>query len=126
MKAGRKVTSIVSWLATSWFFTQEEISSPMPSATSTYSIEAPNSTPERAAQRHVEQELGGQHAQREADQRRAAKYGIVLPSRISSLRTGVTSSASSVPRSHSRAITIAVSSPPISVMTSTTRPGTRK
>ncbi len=31
-----------------------------------------------------------------------------------------------VPRSHSRAITIAVSSAPISVMITTTRPGTRK
>ena len=44
MNAGMKVTSIVSWLATSWFLTQEEISRPMPSATSTYSIEAPSST----------------------------------------------------------------------------------
>ncbi len=31
-----------------------------------------------------------------------------------------------VPRSHSRAITIAVSSAPIRVMITTTRPGTRK
>ena len=44
MNAGMNVTSIVSWLATSWFLTQDEISSPMPSATNTYSIDAPNST----------------------------------------------------------------------------------
>ena len=44
MNAGKNVASIVSWLATSWFLTQEEISSPMPSAISTYSIDAPNST----------------------------------------------------------------------------------
>ena len=42
------------------------------------------------------------------------------------MRTGVTSSASSVPRSHSRAMTMAVSKPPISVMTNTIKPGTKK
>ncbi len=41
-------------------------------------------------------------------------------------RTGVTNSASSVPRSHSRAITSAVSNAPIRVMTRTISPGTRK
>jgi len=39
---------------------------------------------------------------------------------------GVTSSASSVPRSHSRAMTSAVSRAPISVMMIATSPGTRK
>ena len=42
------------------------------------------------------------------------------------MRTGVTNNDSIVPRSHSRAITMAVSSAPISVMTSTMSPGTRK
>ena len=56
----------------------------------------------------------------------STKYGISFPSRISPTVTGVTISASIVPRSHSRAITIAVNSAPISVMITTTRPGTRK
>ena len=54
------------------------------------------------------------------------KYGMILPARISPLRTGVTNSASMVPRSHSRAITMAVNSAPMVVITSMISPGTRK
>ena len=50
---------------------------------------------------------------------------MILASRISVGRTGDTNSASSVPRSHSRAMTIAVRKAPTSVMISTIRPGTR-
>ena len=50
----------------------------------------------------------------------------VIGSRLESVRTGVTNNASSVPRSHSRAITSAVRSAPISVMIKTIKPGTRK
>ena len=53
------------------------------------------------------------------------KYGTIFASTISTGRTGVTNSASSVPRSHSRAITSAVRKAPTSVMISTIRPGTR-
>jgi len=49
-----------------------------------------------------------------------------LPSNTSAIVTGVTSNASIVPRSHSRAITKAVSSAPIRVIMMAIRPGTRK
>ncbi len=49
-----------------------------------------------------------------------------MPSSTSRIATGVTSSASMVPRSHSRAITIAVSRAPMRVMMTAISPGTRK
>lgn len=54
-----------------------------------------------------------------------AKYGTSLANRISAGRTGVTNSASSVPRSHSRATTSEVRKAPTSVMMMTISPGTR-
>ena len=48
-----------------------------------------------------------------------------MPSSTSVMLAGVTMSASIVPRSHSRAITSAVSSAPMSVMMMATSPGTR-
>jgi hypothetical protein len=56
----------------------------------------------------------------------SAKYGTILPMRISTADTGVAISASMVPRSHSRATTSAVSSVPTSAITMATEPGTRK
>ena len=53
------------------------------------------------------------------------RYGASFASTISIGRAGVTNRDSSVPRSHSRAISREVRKAPISVMTSTTRPGTR-
>ena len=50
---------------------------------------------------------------------------MIFASRISVGRTGETNNASSVPRSHSRAITIAVRKAPTRVMISTISPGTR-
>ncbi len=49
-----------------------------------------------------------------------------MPAIISRALTGVAMSASMVPRSHSRATTMAVSRAPIRVMMTAIRPGTRK
>ena len=49
-----------------------------------------------------------------------------MANRISRIVTRVTINASIVPRSHSRAITSAVSSAPLKVMIIAMRPGTRK
>ena len=53
-----------------------------------------------------------------------AKYGSSLPTRISATEAGVDSTASIVPRSHSRATTSAVSMVPMMVMTMAMAPGT--
>ena len=54
------------------------------------------------------------------------KFGTTLPTRNSGTLAGVASSASMVPRSHSRATTSAVSSDPIIIRISAMEPGTRK
>ena len=54
------------------------------------------------------------------------KFGASLPMMNSTMLTGVASSASIVPRSHSRATTSAVSSAPIIIWISAIEPGTRK
>ena len=55
----------------------------------------------------------------------STKYGTSFARRISRMLTRVTIRASIVPRSHSRAMTIAVKSAPVSVMMIAIRPGTR-
>ena len=56
----------------------------------------------------------------------STKFGTTLPIRNSGTLAGVASSASMVPRSHSRATTSAVSSEPIIIRMSAIEPGTRK
>ena len=53
------------------------------------------------------------------------KYGITFARITSKIRTGVTKSDSKVPRSHSRAMTIAVRNTPLMVSTSMRMPGTK-
>ncbi len=56
----------------------------------------------------------------------STKFGTTLPIRNSGTLAGVASSASMVPRSHSRATTSAVRSEPIIIRISAIEPGTRK
>jgi hypothetical protein len=58
--------------------------------------------------------------------RPSRKYGSTLVARNSVIVSGVASSASMVPRSHSRATTRAVNNVPIIVITMTIEPGMRK
>ncbi len=61
--AGRKVSTIASWLARSWLFATMLISMPIDSAPTRKIAAMPKSSATLPAQRHVEEELAHQHGQ---------------------------------------------------------------
>ena len=121
---GRKLVSSAIWLAWNWLRVRPEMNSPISSDTVRYSMPASTisasdprigtSNRKCAASRHMARSMAP-----------TTSHGASLASTISSGRTGVTNSDSSVPRSHSRAISSEVRKAPIIVSTITSSPGTR-
>jgi len=125
ISAGRKAVSKAIWLATNWFLVAPEMKRPWPNAgimnaetiSSRASGEPRNGTPKAVTARIV---------QIKAELRPSGNRGWTLVAMNSAMLTGVAISASIVPRSHSRAITRAVSRVPMMVSTIAIEPGTRK
>ena len=122
---GRKAESSATWLATNWFLVAAEISRPCPSAGIRKADEIADQRQGRAAKRHAEH-VTASTVQSAIEQRPSRKYGMTLVAMNSPMPSGVAIAPPSVPRSHSRATTSAVSSVPIMVITTAIEPGTRR
>ena len=105
INAGMKLASSAIWLAWNWLRVAPEMN--RPSASDTSQVEQRTTSDDRAAaSRESAPRTGSARPAGTAPgrSRRCTRYGSSLASTSSSGRTGVTNSASSVPRSHSRAI----------------------
>ena len=123
--AGRKLVKSATWAATNWFFVIVEIKSPWPSA-GTRNEQARSNSASQEPRSGTSSSVTASVAQPAVASNARPKYGSSLPSRISRMPAGVDMIASIVPRSHSRAMTSAVSSVPIIAITMAIAPGTRK
>ena len=122
--AGKNPLISATCAAMNWFFVIAEIKSPCPSA-------GIRNEQVRSSSARTEPRSGTSKRNTAAAEQPSVaispspKYGSSLPTRISRMLAGVDIMASIVPRSHSRATTIAVSSVPIIVITIAIAPGIR-
>ena len=96
--AGRKVTTSVIWLATNWLFVTDEMTRPIPKRNQKIEHRHHDQDRDRASERNSKKEFAAQYRERKADHsEREIRHD--LPERSSPEWTGVTNSASKVPRS---------------------------
>ena len=120
--AGKKPIPKDTWLAKNWFFSFEEINKPIPKDVNKNNPLTKNSI-KRFPLNGILKTTRHINTLKVIDNIPSVKYGIYLPNTISIFLTLVVKRASIVPRSHSLAITRAVSNIPISVIVIAIDPG---